>query len=125
MSFLESRWRRRRQVCQRRDTALAPEDVGAVMLGASSRRGFLGLHRRRGFLGLHCHLPLTPVEVDDSPTLDIRRPLGIGYPIGALLHLPWLLRRRQDIGPVVAPREDKLLERHRGGEGETTRRRWR
>jgi hypothetical protein len=52
---------------------LAPEDAVAARRGASNSRGFLGLRHR---------FPLALVEVDNSPTLDIRRSLGVGPPIG-------------------------------------------
>jgi hypothetical protein len=107
---LESRQRRRRQARRRRDAALAPEDARAVRRGAGSPCGFLGLHR---------YLPLAPVDIEDSSALDIRCPLVVGPPFGALLRMPRLLRLWQ-VRLIGACREDKFLGRHRGGEEATS-----
>jgi hypothetical protein len=108
MSFLESHRRRKRQDRRARDTALDPEDAGAVRWGASSHHSFLGHHRR---------LPIAAVEVDNSPAPDIRRPLDVDHPIGSLLRQPWLLCRWQEVEPGVAPRKDELLGGQCGGDG--------
>jgi hypothetical protein len=87
---------------------LAPEDDGAVRRGAGSRHSFLGLRH---------HFPLAPVEVDDSLEVDSCRPLGVGPPLRPPLCPSRLLHRWQEVGPVISPRNDKLLGRYRGSAG--------